>query len=62
MELLLEKTDARLWEIADKDKIGKLLSAEQTWPWYGQLMTGPQTIAYFLQIEYWMNRYNVVLV
>jgi asparagine synthase (glutamine-hydrolysing) len=28
-------------------------------PWFGQLMTGPQLIAYLIQIDLWMRRYNV---
>lgn len=28
---------------------------------FGQLMTYPQTLAYILQIEYWMREYNVVI-
>ncbi len=30
-------------------------------PWFGQLMTGPQVIAYLIQINTWMNLYNVDL-
>lgn len=28
-------------------------------PWYGQLMAGPQMLAYLLQIHYWMKEYHV---
>lgn len=28
-------------------------------PWYGQLMAGPQMIAYLLQIDYFLNKYKV---
>lgn len=28
-------------------------------PWYGQLMAGPQMIAYLLQIEYFLRKYNI---
>lgn len=28
-------------------------------PWYGQLMTIPQIIAYFLQINYWLKKYKI---
>ncbi|MBP1754587.1 MAG: Asparagine synthetase [Firmicutes bacterium] len=31
-------------------------------PWYGQLMAGPQLIAYLLQINYWLGKYHVELV
>ena len=30
-------------------------------PWYGQLMAGPQMIAYLLQINYWMQKYSLSL-
>ncbi|ABR50478.1 asparagine synthase (glutamine-hydrolyzing) [Alkaliphilus metalliredigens QYMF] len=28
-------------------------------PWFGQLMTGPQLIAYLIQVNLWMKHYNV---
>ena len=28
-------------------------------PWFGQLMAGPQMIAYLLQVNEWMRRYQV---
>jgi len=28
-------------------------------PFYGQLMAGPQLLAYLLQINYWLKKYNV---
>ena len=28
-------------------------------PWYGQLMAGPQMLAYFLQINMWMKEYQL---
>lgn len=31
-------------------------------PWYGQLMAGPQMLAYMLQIEYWLRTYRVRLI
>ena len=30
-------------------------------PWFGQLMTGPQLLAYLLQINAWLLRYNIYL-
>ena len=26
-------------------------------PWYGQLMAGPQMLAYIIQISYWLKEY-----
>ena len=31
-------------------------------PWYGQLMTTPQTVAYFIQINYWLEKYKIRIV
>ncbi|MBU3113801.1 asparagine synthase (glutamine-hydrolyzing) [Clostridium lacusfryxellense] len=30
-------------------------------PWYGQLMTGPQLIAYLIQVNTWLREYNVII-
>ena len=47
-----------------QDITGQLLAsgADNPVPWYGQLMTTPQTIAWFLQVNYWMKKYRVELV
>ena len=31
-------------------------------PWYGQLMAGPQMLAYLLQVHYWLNEYKVTII
>ncbi len=46
-------------ELADKTALESLLAENNAQPWYGQLMTTPQTIAYMLQINYWMKKYNI---
>ena len=58
---LLARGDAPVFQLVRKESLQKLLGDSQPWPWYGQLMTGPQTIAYFLQINYWMEKYKVRL-
>lgn len=30
-------------------------------PWYGQLMAGPQMIAYLIQINHWLKTYYVTI-
>ena len=42
-----------------KEELEKLLITDYTEPWYGQLMTTPQTIAYFIQINYWLEKYKI---
>ena len=56
---LLENTDAPIYGIVDKKALQNLLNAEFVWPWYGQLMKLPQTIAYMLQINFWLTHYRV---
>jgi asparagine synthase (glutamine-hydrolysing) len=42
--------------------VARPTASKQQTPWYGQLMTAPQTIAYFLQVNYWLKKYNVKIV
>lgn len=62
MEDLLQKKDAPLFELVSTDAIKGMLEEEQTWPWYGQLMRRPQTIAYLLQINMWLTHYKIDIV
>ena len=56
---LLANKDARLFEIADYDAVKSLIGTDRQEPWYGQLMTTPQTMAYLLQLNYWLEKYDV---
>lgn len=47
---LIDKEKARSFMVSHKE-LGK--------PWFGQLMAGPQLIAYFIQINYWMEKYHL---
>ena len=55
----ISKVDEPLWKIFNKEEILKLCDEESSIPWYGQLMTTPQTIAYLLQINYWIKKYKI---
>jgi asparagine synthase (glutamine-hydrolysing) len=46
----------KVQEIIDSD--GKSLSM----PWYGQLMTGAQLMAYLIQVDIWMRAYKIEIV
>ena len=35
--------------------------AEYGRPWFGQLMAGPQLMAYMIQVNYWMEKYGVCI-
>ena len=59
---LLEKTDAPIYGIVKKQALQNLLNTEFVWPWYGQLMKLPQTIAFMLQINFWLEHYRINIV
>jgi len=58
LKQLLEE-DSPLFHLVSRQELGKLLTGDEKWPWYGQLMKGPQTIAYFLQIDFWLKHYGI---
>lgn len=62
MEDLLSNKHAPLFELVSREAVGKILHEDPVWPWYGQLMRRPQTIAYLLQVNAWLVRNNVDLV
>ncbi len=59
LNVLLSEKNAAIFELVDRQALLRLCSEEQRWPWYGQLMGRPQTIAYFLQLDHWLRRYQV---
>ena len=58
MQTLLGE-DAPLWQLVNREQVQDLMDRESPWPWYGQLMQKPQTMAYFLQMDHWLRRYRV---
>ena len=53
--------NAPILAFIDREKLAAFLKAPKEYgkPWFGQLMAGPQLIAYFLQINYWMQKYGL---
>ena len=62
LQELLQQKDAPIFHMVNKKQLEGLLQAEYLWPWYGQLMKVPQTIAFMLQINFWLEHYQVQLV
>lgn len=58
---VLENPQSPILQIVRKDRLEGLITEDYTWPWYGQLMKAPQTIAYMLQVNFWMSHYRVKL-
>lgn len=62
MKRILEDQDAPIHQIINPFVLKEIVDSggdAYTKPWYGQLMTGPQLIAYFYQLNYWMYAYDV---
>ena len=60
-EILNDKTSPIL-EIINKDTVQEIVDTKgkaYKTPWFGQLMTGPQMIAYLIQVDIWLREYNV---
>lgn len=56
---LVSEGDSPLFYLIEKGALREFLKTEGEWPWYGQLMRRPQTIAYFLQLDFWLKHYQV---
>jgi len=62
LRAVLAEPDCPLLEIFRPEKLLELTQENRALPWYGQLMTTPQTMAYFLQMEWWMRNYKIAIV
>ena len=56
---VLEEKENPLFHLFRREQIQNVPEGEYPWPWYGQLMRRPQTIAYLLQLEFWLRQYKV---
>lgn len=61
---VLSDSNSPIYPLLDKKKVENYLSSplDYSKPWYGQLMAGPQLIAYMLQVNYWLKKYNIEIV
>lgn len=62
LKQLLDKNDAPIYGLVNKSSLEQLLDMDFVWPWYGQLMKLPQTIAYMLQINFWLEHYKITII
>ena len=58
---VLARQDAPVKQFLDAEKVNRFLSSPSDYgkPWYGQLMAGPQMLAYMLQVNYWLEKYKI---
>lgn len=64
MSEIIKDKNAPILEVIDKDILNNLVRTggeSYKKPWFGQLMTGPQLIAYLIQLELWLKEYKIQL-
>lgn len=61
---VINEPSAPINAFIDLGKLQALISSplDYSKPWYGQLMAGPQLIAYMLQVNYWLEKYKVKII
>lgn len=59
--VVLEDKNCPLYEMLNTDALRNLMENPDSLsePWYGQLMKGPQVLAYIVQVYVWIKKYNV---
>lgn len=60
LETAGEKT-APIRDLVDRKKLESFVRSPSDYgkPWYGQLMAGPQMLAFLLQVNYWLEKYRI---
>ena len=62
---VLDRPNAPLLDVVRREAVEELLADPDHGagsPWYGQLMARPQTIAYLVQVNHWLEHYHIELV
>ena len=61
---VLADANAPIRALADAEKVRRFIHTPQDYgkPWYGQLMAGPQMLAYWLQMNDWLREYDIQII
>ena len=59
--IMLEDPNAPIRPLIDRERARDFSTApaQMGRPWFGQLMAGPQLLAYLVQVNTWMERYHI---
>lgn len=58
---IMENKDAKICKLLNRKYILEIIETDGkafARPWFGQLMTGPQLMAYLIQVNQWLEKYN----
>jgi len=60
---ILEDSSSPLLQIIDKNYVTDLMNipSDLAKPFFGQLMSAPQLYAYLIQVNIWLDKYNVII-
>ncbi len=58
---ILGNKNSKIYDIINKEYIFSLMDqpSDYSKPWFGQLMATPQLYGYIIQLEMWLNEYNI---
>lgn len=62
MKEILSDNNSPILNLIDAGKVNEIISTDGrafVKPWYGQLMTGPQLLAYLIQVNLWLESYKI---
>ena len=65
LQNLLRNKESILHELFEREQLEQLVAsggASFKTPWFGQLMAGPQLLAYLIQMDRWFEKYQVQLI
>lgn len=60
---ILRDSSQPIHKLLSADAVKALLTEQFDYgkPWFGQLMAGPQLLAYLIQVNYWLLHYNIYI-
>ncbi len=58
LKKILENENSPLNKIVNEEQVKLLIDSPKDYgkPWFGQLMAGPQLMAYYIQLNYWLEK------
>lgn len=61
---ILENPTSPLLDVINLERVNALICEEEnsSRPWFGQLMRGPQVMAFFIQLNSWLKEFKVTIV
>lgn len=64
LQEVLADPNAPIRQLLDTKKVNDFVNSPSDYgkPWYGQLMAGPQMLAFMLQVNYWLEQYHIEIV